>query len=42
MEDRTLTITSGMTNCATIHVNPLVAMTIKDRYVSVTRLAKGK
>jgi hypothetical protein len=31
-----------LANGATIHVNPLVAMTIKNRYVSVTRLAKGK
>jgi hypothetical protein len=31
-----------LSNGATIHVNPLVAMTIKNRYVSVTRLAKGK
>lgn len=31
-----------LANGATIHVNPLVAMTIKDRYVNVTRLAKGK
>ena len=30
-----------LANGATIHVNPLVAMTIKNRYVSVTRLAKG-
>ena len=31
-----------LANGATIHVNPLVAMTIKDRYVNVTRLSKGK
>ena len=31
-----------LANGATINVNPLVAMTIKDRYVNVTRLAKGK
>ena len=31
-----------LANGATIHVNPLVAMTIKDRYVNVARLAKGK
>lgn len=31
-----------LANGATIHVNPLAAMTIKERYVNVTRLAKGK
>ena len=34
--------TDFLANGATIHVNPLVAMTIKDRYVNVTRLSKGK
>ena len=27
---------------ATIHVNPLVATTIKNRYLAVTRIGKGK